>query len=52
MRIKFKDSFKEEFSKDWYEVIVVSEDLSFYKVINDENEEDWCGEYMVEEVEL
>ena len=51
MKVKFKEAFRCEFPKEWYEVIGVLEDTSFIKVINEQGEGDWCGVYMVEDVE-
>ena len=50
MKIKFKDAFRDEFPKEEYEVIGVSTDMNFFKVINEQGEGDWCAYYMIEEV--
>lgn len=51
MRIKFKEVFRKEFPKKWYEVIAMSIDMNFFKVINEQGEGEWCGAYMIEDVE-
>ena len=51
MRIRFKEAFRDEFPKEEYEVIGVSTDMNFFKVINEQGEGDWCAYYMIEDVE-
>ena len=50
VKIRIKEAFKAEFSKESYTVIGITSSMDFYKVINDDNIEDWIGSYLVEEV--
>ena len=50
MKLKFKEAFRDEFPNEEYEVIAISNDMSFFKVVNEQGEGDWCASYMVEEV--
>ena len=51
MKLKFKEAFRDEFPQQYYKVVAISNDMNFFKVINEQGEEDWCGAYMIEGVE-
>ena len=50
MKIRIKEEFRDEFSKEYYEVIGINPEMTFFKIINDDNNGDWVGDYLVEEV--
>lgn len=50
MKVKIKKGFEAEYKKSIYDVIAVSEDLNYAKIINDEGQEDWLGMYMIQDL--